>query len=357
MAPAATTDVGRQSSVLAIGSSGGTLTSPLGNAVDTFIRREDAERFIAEVGGDDSGSPATYGSAVGPGGGRAELAARNACVGALRLGELGELLRQPLPICVGSAADVPPDDPALGVDQDDVRLVLRTEGACPHPSRIVDGRPVPVVPLDERTCLVSRAGDVDPEKRDLRMLLLESCVGDRLALTDASPRRPDVDEDSAASEVRERDVLPVDGYAFDRRRRVALRSGLARRIGLARRLAPDRSRDAEALVAPGTTVEAVGPRPPVEEVVARAAAEQIGTTAAVHAIGALARDDDVSSAGPAQKIRLGRPDDRGRRAETRRPFRRARRGWNTDAYEQTARERRSRQRDAKAYVHSSPECA
>jgi uncharacterized protein (UPF0210 family) len=28
-------------------------TSPLGDAVDTFVRREDAERFIANVGRDD----------------------------------------------------------------------------------------------------------------------------------------------------------------------------------------------------------------------------------------------------------------------------------------------------------------
>jgi hypothetical protein len=28
-------------------------TTPLGNAVETFIRREDAERFIEEVHGDD----------------------------------------------------------------------------------------------------------------------------------------------------------------------------------------------------------------------------------------------------------------------------------------------------------------
>ena len=28
-------------------------TSPLGNAIETFLRREDAERFIEEVHGDD----------------------------------------------------------------------------------------------------------------------------------------------------------------------------------------------------------------------------------------------------------------------------------------------------------------
>ena len=31
-------------------------TSPLGDAVDTFIQREDAEGFIAEVRGDESGA-------------------------------------------------------------------------------------------------------------------------------------------------------------------------------------------------------------------------------------------------------------------------------------------------------------
>ena len=28
-------------------------TSPLGDAIETFIRREDAERFIADIRGDD----------------------------------------------------------------------------------------------------------------------------------------------------------------------------------------------------------------------------------------------------------------------------------------------------------------
>ncbi|MET0713441.1 MAG: hypothetical protein ABWY57_00890 [Mycetocola sp.] len=37
-------------------------THPLGDAVEAFIRREDAERFIEEVRGDDANSRATSGS-------------------------------------------------------------------------------------------------------------------------------------------------------------------------------------------------------------------------------------------------------------------------------------------------------
>jgi hypothetical protein len=38
------------------------LDHPLGDAIETFIRREDAERFIEEVRGDDPSWPATCGS-------------------------------------------------------------------------------------------------------------------------------------------------------------------------------------------------------------------------------------------------------------------------------------------------------
>jgi hypothetical protein len=31
-------------------------TSPLGDAIETFIRREDAERFVQEVRGDETGA-------------------------------------------------------------------------------------------------------------------------------------------------------------------------------------------------------------------------------------------------------------------------------------------------------------
>jgi hypothetical protein len=38
------------------------LDHPLGEAIETFIRREDAERFIDDVRGDDPELASTYGS-------------------------------------------------------------------------------------------------------------------------------------------------------------------------------------------------------------------------------------------------------------------------------------------------------
>jgi hypothetical protein len=38
---------------------------PLGDVVETFIRREDAERFVVEVRGDEPASRATFGSRSG----------------------------------------------------------------------------------------------------------------------------------------------------------------------------------------------------------------------------------------------------------------------------------------------------
>jgi hypothetical protein len=95
------------------------------------------------------------------------------------------------------------DDPALRVDEDEVRLVVGAELPRTLPLRVVDRRPRPAELLDERATLLRRVGDVDPEVRDLGMTLLEFCVGDRLAPARASPRRPDVHEHGASAEVRE----------------------------------------------------------------------------------------------------------------------------------------------------------
>jgi len=61
------------------------------------------------------------------------------------------------------------------------------------------------------------------------VILLELCVGDRLALAGASPRRPDVHEYLLAAEGGERRSFPVERGSFDRRRcwahRCVLRSG------------------------------------------------------------------------------------------------------------------------------------
>ncbi len=112
------------------------------------------------------------------------------------------------------------DDASLGVDGHHVRLVLGPERACPPALRIEERRPVPAVPAHERARVVEGAGDADAEVRELRMLLLEVCVGDRLALARASPRCPDVHEQRATAVVRQRDGVSVEGHALDERRRL-----------------------------------------------------------------------------------------------------------------------------------------
>jgi hypothetical protein len=94
-------------------------------------------------------------------------------------------------------------DPPLGVDDDEVRLVVRAELPGALPLGILDRWPRPAVALDERATFFSGVGDVDAEVRELGMILLELCVGDRLALARASPGRPDVHEHGASPVVRE----------------------------------------------------------------------------------------------------------------------------------------------------------
>jgi len=79
------------------------------------------------------------------------------------------------------------DDSALCVHDEDVRLVVGAELAGADALGVGDGRPAPAIPLDERTTLVRSVSDVEAEKRELGMILLEVCVGDRLALARASP--------------------------------------------------------------------------------------------------------------------------------------------------------------------------
>jgi hypothetical protein len=116
-------------------------------------------------------------------------------------------------------------DVSVRIDEDEVRLVVGSQRAGAVPLWILDRGPVPVVALDERLPLGRSVRDVDAEVRDLRMLLLERCVGDRLALAGASPRRPDVDEHRSIPVVGERDGLAVQRRACDRRRSLAPRRG------------------------------------------------------------------------------------------------------------------------------------
>ncbi len=107
-------------------------------------------------------------------------------------------------------------DPSLRVDHEDVWLVGRTEAPRAVAMRVGDRRPAPPVPLDERSALVRRVCDVEAEKCELRVTLLELCVGDRLALAGASPRRPDVHEHLLAAEVGKGGLLSVERRSRDR---------------------------------------------------------------------------------------------------------------------------------------------
>ena len=97
-------------------------------------------------------------------------------------------------------------------------LVRGTQAPGALSLRVLDRVPGPAVAVDESPGLVGSVGNVDPEVGDLGIRLLEVCVGDRLALARASPRRPDVDEHRPSAEVGEGDPLAVDRPPFDRGR-------------------------------------------------------------------------------------------------------------------------------------------
>ena len=106
---------------------------------------------------------------------------------------------------------------ALGVDQDERGLVGRAEALRERASRIADRRPPPAVPPHERTGAVGRVSRVQAEEVEPLPLLRDPTrVGDRLAVADASPRRPDVDHHRLAAQVCEREPLAVEGDTRDR---------------------------------------------------------------------------------------------------------------------------------------------
>ena len=103
------------------------------------------------------------------------------------------------------------DVPALGIDQDERRLVRRAEASRERPARITDRRPGPAVAAHERLCARGRVRRVQAEEpKSLPLPSDPSCVGDRLAVADASPRRPHVDDHRLAAEVRECQALAVE---------------------------------------------------------------------------------------------------------------------------------------------------
>ncbi len=164
-----------------------------------------------------------------------EAFARGAKRGRICGGEhLGKLCRERLPDLRVPASLVARDDPALSIDHEDVRLIGRSEASRPFAIGIGDRRPAPLVAVDEGATLVGRVGDVEAEKGELRVTLLELCVGDRLALAGASPRRPDVHEHLLSTEIGQRSLLTVERRSRDRRcdrphGRVLWRSRLGRR--------------------------------------------------------------------------------------------------------------------------------
>ncbi len=142
---------------------------------------------------------------------------------------LRKLRGERLPDLAVPAALVAGDNSALRVDHEDVGLVRRPEPPRAVAIRVGDRRPAPAIPLDERAPFFWGVCDVETEKRQLRMTLLELGVGDRLALARASPRRPDVHEDLPTAKLGKGGLLAVEGRSRDRRRLRAcsgLRSGL-----------------------------------------------------------------------------------------------------------------------------------
>ena len=131
---------------------------------------------------------------------------------------LRKLRRQRLPGRGVATAFVARDDSALRVHDEYVGLVVRAEPSGESAVRIGDRRPGPPVPLDELPTLVRRIRDIESEKRELRVISLELGVGDRLALTRASPRRPDVHEYVPTPESGKGGLGAVEGGSGDRRR-------------------------------------------------------------------------------------------------------------------------------------------
>jgi hypothetical protein len=116
---------------------------------------------------------------------------------------LGKLREQCAPDRRVAAAFPAVHESPIGIDEDEVRLVRGAESLRARAIRILELSPRPAVSLHERLGLVGRVRDVQAEVRDLGVALDELCVGDRLALAGASPRRPDVDQDGSSAEVGE----------------------------------------------------------------------------------------------------------------------------------------------------------
>jgi hypothetical protein len=87
------------------------------------------------------------------------------------------------------------DDPVL-VEDCDRRVSVEREGAGELDVRVGERGPRPPILPDERIRRVPVVGDVQADEFVLGVTFDEARVGDRLAVTDGSPRGPDVDADA-----------------------------------------------------------------------------------------------------------------------------------------------------------------
>jgi hypothetical protein len=107
------------------------------------------------------------------------------------------------------------DDDAVLVEQCDGRLPEEPQLAGELSIRIEERGPSPSVLSYEALGRVALVVDVEADVLVLRMAFDEPCVGDRLAVADGSPRRPDVHEDGPAPQGSEREALALERFALE----------------------------------------------------------------------------------------------------------------------------------------------
>jgi hypothetical protein len=126
-----------------------------------------------------------------------------------------ELLRERGPGLRVAAADVARDHDAVLVEDGDRGMPEQSERPGKLSVRVDERGPSPPVLAQESLCPVRVVQDVQANVLVLRVTLDEPCVGDRLAIADRSPGRPDVDEDRLPVQVGEREPLAVEGLALE----------------------------------------------------------------------------------------------------------------------------------------------
>jgi hypothetical protein len=126
-----------------------------------------------------------------------------------------ELLRERGPGLRVAAADVARDHDAVLVEDGDRGMPEQSERPGELCVRVDERGPSPPVLAQESLCPVRVVQDVQANVLVLRVTLDEPCVGDRLAIADRSPGRPDVDEDRLPVQVGEREPLAVEGLALE----------------------------------------------------------------------------------------------------------------------------------------------